>query len=52
MEKEINRIKFIERGFMLYYPDRVETWKRGLDIGIIEGSQYIRYKLEIYKEVV
>lgn len=49
MENEMNVIRFIDKGFILVYPDRQEIWKRGIDKGIGEGSSYIRYKSEIYK---
>ena len=47
--EEMNIIRFIDKGFILVYPDRKETWKRGIDKGIGEGSSYIRYRSEIYK---
>ena len=47
--EEMNVIRFIDKGFILVYPDRQEIWKRGIDKGIGEGSSYIRYKSEIYK---
>lgn len=50
MEKEMNIIRFSNKGFVLVYPDREEVWNRGLDRGIGVGSTYIRYKSEIYKQ--
>jgi|TARA_R110000772_G_scaffold187738_1_gene298881 hypothetical protein len=48
--EEMNTIRFIDKGFILVYPDRKETWKRGVDRGIGVGSQYIRFRTELYKE--
>tara|TARA_R110000803_G_scaffold90121_1_gene157431 strand:+ start:441 stop:602 length:162 start_codon:yes stop_codon:yes gene_type:complete len=45
----MNSIRFIEKGFKLVYPDRIETWKRGLNVGIGVGVEYLRYRAEIYK---
>jgi len=39
----MNKIKFIKKGFILHYPDREETWKRGFD------TNHIRYRDETYK---
>lgn len=48
--EEMNSIRFIDKGFILVYPDREEIWKRGIDKGIGVGSKYIRFRAEIYKE--
>jgi|TARA_B110000503_G_C7106059_1_gene395959 hypothetical protein len=45
----MNSIKFIEKGFKLFYPDRIEIWKRGLNVGIDVGVSYVRFRSEIYK---
>jgi len=50
--EEMNTIRFIDKGFILVYPDREEVWKRGVDRGIGVGSKYIRFRTELYKEQV